>query len=223
MAAQAQPAASVTLPPAAGDWPLNETTGNTAFDSTGAHDATAIDGWFTGGGFLLNGSNSQAYTDGPVLSTGSGHSFTVSAWVDMTALPVAPAYDETAVSQDGNVNSAFYLQFTEPADRWAFDRPAADSDTSPGAQRALSKNAPSLNTWTHLVGVFNASDGTAQLFVNGAPQGTETDTTPFASSGDLAFGRALYDGKDVDWFKGAIKNVEVFDMALSAAQVASLS
>lgn len=131
VAPQAQPAASVTLPAAAGDWPLNETTGNTAFDSTGAHDATATDGWFTGGGFLLNGSNSQAYTDGPVLSTGSGDSFTVSAWVDMTALPVSPAYDETAVSQDGNVNSAFYLQFTEPADRWAFDRPAADSDTSP--------------------------------------------------------------------------------------------
>lgn len=58
--------------------------------------------------------------------------------------------------------------------------------------------------------------------MNGVPQGTETDTTPFSSGGDLAMGRALYDGKDVDWFKGAIKDVDVFNTALNAAQVASL-
>jgi len=60
-------------------------------------------------------------------------------------------YDETAVSQDGGVNSGFYLQYTEPADRWAFSRAAGDTD-NPSVYRALSASAPALSTWTHLVG-----------------------------------------------------------------------
>jgi hypothetical protein len=205
-----------------GDWLLNQTAGNVAVDSTGAHDGMAEDGWWAGTALLVNGTNSQMYTDGPVLSTGSGASFTVSAWVDMTALPASGQYDETAVSQDGGENSGFYLQFTEPADRWAFSRTSNNSD-SPTAYRALSASAPALDTWTHLVGVYNAADHTQYLYVNGAEQGTATDSTPFSSTGDLAIGRAQYAGQDTDWLKGAIKGVEVFNTALSAAQVSALS
>ena len=35
----------------------------------------------------------------------------------------------------------------------------------------------------HLVGVYNASTGTMQLYVNGALAGTSTNTTPWANSG----------------------------------------
>ena len=210
------------LPAPAGEWLLNQTTGNTAVDSTGAHDGTAEDGWFSGTCFLVNGTNSQMFTNGPVLSTGSGHSFTVSAWVDMTALPASGSYDETAVSQDGGQDSGFYLQYTEPADRWAFSR-VADNGENPTAYRALSASEPSLSTWTHLVGVYNAANHTEYLYVNGVAQGTATDPTPFAASGDLAVGRAQYNGQDTDWLKGGVKRVEVFGTALDAAQVSELS
>jgi Concanavalin A-like lectin/glucanases superfamily len=210
------------LPAPAGEWLLNQTTGNTAVDSTGAHNGWATDGWFSGTCLLVNGTNSQMYTDGPVLATGSGDSFTVSAWVDMTALPPSGTYDETAVSQDGGTDSGFYLQYTEPADRWAFSRAATDS-TNPNAYRALSASAPSLGTWTHLVGVYNAANDTEYLYVDGVQQGTATDPTPFAAPGDLAVGRAQYNGQDSDWLKGGIKQVEVFNTALDAAQVAELS
>lgn len=216
-------AAAPAAPSPVGDWLLNQTVGNTAVDSTGAHDGTASDGWWAGGACLFDGTDSQIYTDGPVLSTGPGESFTVSAWVDMTALPVAPQYDSTAVSQGADQDSAFYLQFTEPADRWAFARVATDSDNPPTADRALSQNPPSLDTWTHLVGVYYASSGTERLYVNGVAQGSATDTTPFSSSGDLVIGRGLFDGADSDWFKGAIKKVEVFDVALDGSEVAALS
>jgi hypothetical protein len=215
-------AAPPTVPAPAGNWLLNQTVGNTAVDSSGGHDGTAQDGWWAGGACLFNGTNSQIYTNGPVLSTGSGGSFTVSAWVDMTALPASGQYDETAVSQDGGVNSGFYLQYTEPADRWAFSRTAGDTD-NPGAYRALSASGPALNTWTHLVGVYNAANNTQYLYVNGVAQGTATDPTPFAAPGDLAIGRAQYNGQETDWLKGAIKKVEVFGSALSAAQVSELS
>lgn len=211
-----------SAPAPAGDWLLNQTVGNVAVDSTGAHNGTAQDGWWAGGACLFNGANSQIYINGPVLSTGSGESFTVSAWVDMTALPASGQYDETAVSQDAGENSGFYLQYTEPAGRWAFSRLSTDSGT-PTAYRALSASAPSLGTWTHLVGVYDAANHTQYLYVNGVAQGTATDSTPFAANGDLAIGRAKYAGQDTDWLKGAIKKVEVFNAALSAAQVSALS
>jgi hypothetical protein len=210
------------LPAPTGEWLLNQTAGNTAFDSTGAHDGTAEDGWFSGTCFLVNGTNSQMFTNGPVLSTGSGQSFTVSAWVDMTALPASGSYDETAVSQDGGEDSGFYLQYTEPADRWAFSR-VADNGENPTAYRALSASEPSLSTWTHLVGVYNAANHTEYLYVNGVAQGTATDPTPFAATGDLAVGRAQFNGQDTDWLKGGVKQVEVFGTALDAAQVSELS
>lgn len=218
-ASKAQPAA----PAPTGNWLLNQTVGNVAVDSTGGHNGWAQDGWWNAGdGCLFNGTNSQIYTSGPVLSTGAGDSFTVSAWVDMTALPASGQYDETAVSQDGGVNSGFYLQYTEPADRWAFSRTNNNTD-DPTAYRALSASAPALDTWTHLVGVYNAANHTQYLYVNGAEQGTATDSTPYAATGDLAIGRAQYAGQDTDWLKGAIKGVEVFNTALSSAQVSALN
>jgi len=221
--AAAPAAAKPSAPSPAGNWLLNQTVGNVAVDSMGAHDGTAQDGWWNAGdGCLFNGTNSQIYTNGPVLSTGSGESFTVSAWVDMTALPASGQYDETAVSQDAGEDSGFYLQYTEPADRWAFSR-ASSNGENPAASRALSASAPSLDTWTHLVGVYDAANDTQYLYVNGVAQGTATDSTPFASSGDLAIGRAMYNGQETDWLKGAIKKVEVFNAALSAAQVSALS
>jgi hypothetical protein len=89
--------------------------------------------------------------------------------------------------------------------------------------RALSTSAPTLQTFTHLVGVYDASSGTLQLYVNGVPQGTATDQTPFASGGELVFGRAQHNGQDSDWMKGAIKDVAIYNAALDAAQVSKLS
>ena len=220
--AAAPSTAKPSVPTPAGDWLLNQTVGNVAVDSTGAHDGTAQDGWWAGGTCLFNGTNSQIYTNGPVLSTGSGKSFTVSAWVEMTALPASGQTGETAVSQDAGEDSGFYLQYTEPSDRWAFSRVGTNTE-NPTAYRALSASEPSLGTWTHLVGVYDDADHTQYLYVNGVAQGTATDSTPFASSGDLAIGRAQYNGQDTDWLKGAIKKVEVFGVALSAAQVSALS
>jgi hypothetical protein len=217
--ATTQPAAPPTLPPAAGDWLLNQKVGNTAVDSTGAHDGIATDGWWAGTAFLANGSNSQIYTNGPVLSTGPGDSFTVSAWADVT---VAPASAASAVSQDGTVNSAFSLQLTEPADRWAFVRASSDGDGSATA-RALSQSSAALNTWTHLVGVYDAASGTETLYVDGVQQSSAKDSTPFPADGDLAMGRALSGGNDADWLQGAIRDVEVFSSALDGAQVAELN
>jgi hypothetical protein len=173
-------------------------------------------------GAAFDGADSQVSTAGPVLNTGPGASFTVAAWVYLTK---AVTFSATAVSQDsqdGNKNSGFYLQYAGTANQsWSFTRSTVNTSAATGID-ALSSSPAALNTWVHLVGVYDASDDQLRLYVNGAPQGTATDTSPYAANGDLVMGRAQFGGDYVDWFPGYIRDVEVFQQALTAAQVKAL-
>ncbi|MEU5303040.1 LamG domain-containing protein [Streptomyces noursei] len=161
------------------------------------------------GAALFNGVSSQITMRGPVLDTGPGHSFTVSAWVYLTS---ASGF-ATIVSQ-GADSSSFFLQYSGDDRRWAFSRPGV---------RALAGGPPALNTWTHLVGVCDAAARRLHLYVNGTQQGAATDTRPVTKPGSFMIGRASLGGRPVDFFSGSIKNVQVFDQALSAERVAVLA
>lgn len=218
--------AAAPWPNAVGIWPLNETGGDVAQDyasgATAAQNGTASNGYWINYGCLFNGSESQIYTDAPVLDTGSGDSFTVAATVYLDSLPADP-HDETALSQDANENSAFSLQYYAATNRWEFSRFAHDSFGS-SAYTSSSTSAPQFKTWTYLVGVYDAANNTQYLYVNGVLQDSQAvDPTPFASAGAFVIGRGLQNGASTDWFYGAIKNVAVFDHALDSSQVAALS
>jgi Protein kinase domain/Concanavalin A-like lectin/glucanases superfamily len=205
-------------------WGLAGAQGTTVSDATGRHPATETNvSWKAGhGGAFFDGSDSQVNTQGPVLNTGAGASFTVAAWVCLTN---AVQESATAVSQDNNEGSkisGFYLQYAGLANKsWSFSRSSVNSSAAVGID-ALSAGPAALNTWIHLAGVYDASDHQQRLYVNGAPQGTATDKTPFAANGDLVIGRAEFGGDYVDWFPGYISDVEVFQQALDPAQVKSL-
>jgi hypothetical protein len=217
--------ATASVPEPVSWWPLNDRTGTTALDTMGVHPATASNiNWCIpqyGSCAAFNGTDSDIVTSGPVLDTAPGSSFTVSAVVDMTAIPANGA-SATIVSQDGTYNSGFYLQYSGAKQRWAFSRVPADTDTGPAGIRVLSTSGPALNTWTHLVGVFDAPDNQLRLYVNGVLQGTATDSSPFAATGDLAIGRAQFDGKPTDWFQGAAGEIKVYDVALTTRQVGKI-
>jgi concanavalin A-like lectin/glucanase superfamily protein len=166
----------------------------------------------------FNGTNSQATLPGPALDTGAGASFTVSAWVDL----YSTSDWATAVSQDTAVSSSFFLQYSLGNAAWAFSRVITDT-VDAGAARALSTTPPVTGQWTHLVGVYDASDGQLSLYVNAILQGTARDITPFAGQGDVVIGRARSNDGDSDWFPGMIKDVEVFQQALTASQISALS
>jgi Concanavalin A-like lectin/glucanases superfamily len=212
------------LPRPVGYWPLNDATGTTASDIAGGDAANGSNiGWCGGNGncATFNGSSSQFTTAGPMLNTAAGHGFTVVAAVYMTGTPSGGG-SETIVSQDGADDSGFYLQYSAANNRWEFSRVVADTDDDPEGVRAVSTSVPQTWTWTQLVGVFDAADNQLRLYVNGALQGTATDPTPFPTSGDLAIGRAQFDGQATDWFNGAADQVRVFKTALSTAQVDKL-
>ncbi|WP_370351682.1 LamG-like jellyroll fold domain-containing protein [Catenulispora sp. EB89] len=214
----------VVAPTPIGNWILNQTVGNTAIDSMTVHNGTASNGWWAGGSCLFNGTNSQIVTNGPVLDTGPGGSFTVTADVYLNSTD--SNVEETMVSQDGTQNSGFYLQYMgngpgNPPGVWGFARVGSDT-ANPTAVRAYSTGKAAAGVWTRLAGVFDAGSKQMQLYVNGQLQQTVTDPTPYATTGPLAMGRAQYDGNATDWFKGALSNVEVFNQVLSAAQINAL-
>jgi hypothetical protein len=213
-------------PKAVSWWALNDDDSESiAEDAEGANPALGSNiVWCGAGGgsgncSTFNGTSSAFTTSGPVLDTAPGSSFTVSANVFMTG--ETPGAFETIVSQDGSENSGFYLQYSAADNRWAFARVVSDTAGAAGI-RALSTSAPSLATWTHLVGVFDASDDQLSLYVNGALEGIATDTTPFAATGPLAIGRAQSDGKPTDWFNGAANQIQVWNVALTPAQVVDI-
>ncbi|MFE4966336.1 protein kinase [Streptomyces sp. NPDC056660] len=203
----------VSVPSPFGAWPLEETSGTVAADDTGRNDgiATAV-GWGRGkdGTALFDGGTSQIMTRGPVLRTGRGRSFTVSAWVCLSG---RPSFYATAVSQDAGAVSGFYLQYSAAENRWAFARPGL---------RALSYTVPKPGVWTHLVGVYEGPRNQLVLYVGGTQEAGIDDSNPVAAQGPLVIGRATADGGPSDWFPGSIKQVQVFRRALSAAQVKAL-
>ena len=217
--------APTSVPEPVSWWPLDDRTGTTALDTMGVHPATASNiNWCIpqyGSCAAFNGTDSDIVTSGPVLDTAPGSSFTVSAVVDMTAIPANGA-SATIVSQDSTYDSGFYLQYSGANQRWTFARVAADTNTGPAGIRAVSTSGPALNTWTRLVGVFDASDNQLRLYVNGVLQGTATDPSPFAATGDLAIGRAQFDGQPTDWFQGATGEIKVYNVALTTTQVGKI-
>ena len=68
-----------------------------------------------------------------------------------------------------------------------------------------------------------AAGATSQLASVTAPAPVrvpaQMDITPFAGHGDVVIGRAKSFGRLSDWFPGMIRDVEVFQQALSASQV----
>jgi RHS repeat-associated protein len=201
----------------AGWWPLTEASGTAAGDASGAAQTAYLSGSaaFSGGALSLTGGT--AATAGPVLDT--TQSFTVSAWVKLNT---AGTSYQGILSQDGQQDSGFCLQYTPSPGKWAFCR--VGTDTVNGTViRASSTTTPVAGAWTHLVGVYNAGNGAMTLYVNGAAQGSATDTTPFASTGPLVIGRTKYNGNTAsDPLNGSVSNVQVYQRALSATDVSTL-
>jgi large repetitive protein len=201
-----------------GWWRLNQTGGTAVLDSSGTGNTGTATGvtWTGGGASFAGASGQQILTSGPVLDTSA--SYSVSAWVN---LATAPTSYETVASQDGSLNSGFYLQYSAADKAWSFSHASTDT-TSAASIHAHGTVQPSANTWYHLVGTFDSGTGALTLYVNGAAAGTATDTAPWKASGGLAIGRSRWSGSPADPVNGTIANVQVYQRLLSSAEVSTL-
>jgi hypothetical protein len=173
------------------------------------------------GGGYADSSIDSLYNGTPNQVLHTDQSFTVSAWVriDGTSLPTG---NLTAVSQQGNLESNFYLGYrldSGGAPHWGFAMAGADNDTGVGWVDVFSSatlTTAVLGQWTHLTGVYNAATNSMSLYVNGALAGTGARSTPgWDAAGTFTVGAAWWSSNTftpqlTDFWVGAIDEVRAY-------------
>jgi hypothetical protein len=166
----------------------------------------------------LDGTTGYGTTTGPVLNTTA--SFSISAWANLSSLSNGYA---TIAAQSGTQNAAFYLQYNTSWGGWCLNFIATDTANSAGNPNvACSTTPPTTNTWYHLVGTYNASNHTAQLYINGTLAATSPNITPWNATGPLTLGEGQYDATTGNYFPGKISNAQAWNYALSTPQILAL-
>jgi alpha-L-arabinofuranosidase len=223
--ASVTPAASVSattsLPAPASTWSFDEGTGSKAADPAGGDDATLGSGasWVTGHvgshAVAFDGTaNGAAVAPKPAVDTSK--SFTVSAWVKFSAV----GGFQTITGIDGTNLGGFFLQLSGTTGKFAMTRRASD-DVSAAEVRADSNVTPVAGAWYHVVGVDNVSTSALQIYVDGQQGSDGAFSTPWQATGATSIGRGDYNGP-TDFVHGSVDDVQYFQTALTADQVANL-
>ncbi|MFD5058927.1 LamG-like jellyroll fold domain-containing protein [Streptomyces sp. NPDC058394] len=165
----------------------------------GTTATVSLDG--SGHGFLT--------TDAP--ATDIRKTFAVSAWVR----PAETGRNMTVASQDADGKPGFSLglRSKDPGPVWSFA--IADARVSGGA--------PETGEWAHLLGLYDAETGHAQLYVNGHEVGTAAEATPAETAGAFQIGRARGATGYRDRWHGDIGDVQVHDRVVVPGEVAELA
>ena len=205
-------------------WPLNgdpsDTSALRGHDGT-LNGATSFTDGADGKALTLNGSG--GYLSAP-KAVRTDVSFSVSAWVRIAARPAGDTGVQTAVSENGTVNSGFMLNYrNDPTgDRWEFHLPSADQ-VSRNADTVLRSTALARpGEWVHLAAVYDVVTRKVLLYVNGEPAGSMVRTDGFDAGGAVELGRARWEGNPVNSWNGSVDDVQLFDRALSPADVQSM-
>ncbi|MEU6843520.1 LamG domain-containing protein [Streptomyces sp. NPDC046716] len=196
-----------------GWWPLHRS--GTA--RAGGHDATVSGGtrWTEGphgGALRLDGSTGQADTN--TRPDTAGKDYSVAARVRATSANMTGIH--TAVSQDGDRTSTFFLQYSGPDGNFAFSFLGA---------RTVAETAekPQPDHWYHLTGTYSQKDHRMRIYVDGRLAGTREASNGVKPTGTVVIGRGKFNGKAADHWNGDIADVHVYDRELTAREVGSLS
>ncbi|MGW2696099.1 LamG-like jellyroll fold domain-containing protein [Streptomyces sp. NPDC001296] len=204
-------------------WRLDQTSGSSVSDNSGnGNTATAGSGvTWSDGAAHFNGSTSGAgsvvATNGPVLNTAS--SYTVSAWVNLSDTSTY----RTFVAQGGTNRASFYLQYSPPNNSFRLHAASQDLASPSAFYDAVAPAPAALNTWTHLVGEFDAGTGALKLYVNGALAATVSDPSPWSGTGPLSVGGTETAGGTItDAVAGSVDNVQLYQRPLTGTEISAL-
>jgi len=84
---------------------------------------------------------------------------------------------------------------------------------------ATASSSPSINTWYHLVGIYNSSTSQIQLYVNGTLQSTQSVSALWNATGETTIGRSKWNGGLTDYWPGSIDEVRLYNYALTSQQI----
>lgn len=192
-----------------GYWPLNETSGSTAYDRSGQDNHGTLNGGVTQGATGILGTSAYDF-DGTddlidIPSRISSQAFTITAWINPDT---TSGYD--TVSRDWYSNNN-HLMRLEGGQLRLYVQSTGGANYS-----ALTSDTVSTNEWSLVVGRFDGSEVTAEIV------GVDTDAasasiTRETSNENWALGADIYNGED--YFDGRIADVRVYDHALTPSEV----
>ena len=223
-----EPVAATNL---VGYWKLDAGQGATAKDfGSGAHDGTLTNSplWIKTSlpstikfynPAALDFDGTSDYVDIPAAAVDTRSSFSACAWVNVNTGQTGAT--GTAITIKGTFVGGFILQQNSDT---KFKFMMLDSDSTGGTQHAVSAiNPTTAATWYHLCGTFNSTNKNLLLYVNGTVQGAAAVlSTTWQATGHTLIGAELWTSL-TQYFKGKIDDVRIYDVTLSAAQVAALA
>ncbi len=195
-------------------WTFDEGSGSLAADSAGNAHGTIVSGAWTSGqdgsALLFNGQSTKVTLGtGPSLSGKTD--FTLSAWVKTTATAAGVIIQQRNGGFNGeyqfsvNANGTLgFMVYGNSAYQFSFS-----------GSRAINDGA-----WHHVAAVRSGTQGL--LYVDGQLVGSASGTVR-----DLAAGIGVGIGADIrdnnKFFKGALDEVAIYDVALSSTEIAQLA
>ena len=86
----------------------------------------------------------------------------------------------------------------------------------------IAPDQATTNTWTHLVGVYDAVAKTESLYVNGKFINLVGNVPSFTANGPFTIGRARWNDANGRFFPGRIRDAQAWNYALTPTQVSAL-
>lgn len=186
-----------------------------ALDATVGQGGTAPVGWVAGkfgNAVSLNGSSNYVTLPAGIVS--ALHDFTIATWVRPSATSQWARVFDFGTGTSRNM----FLTLNAGSSRPRF---AITTGGSGAEQRVDSSQSVSANAWVHVA--VTLSGTTCTLYLNGTAVGTNTAMTlspsSLGSTGNTWIGKSQY-GDPL--FNGAVDEFQVYNRALSRAEVQSL-
>jgi GH43 family beta-xylosidase len=157
----------------------------------------------------LDGTSAYLDLNRAILTTTG--SYTVSVWVKLASTDQAG----TMISQEGGISSEFVLEYTSQK-QFAFSLFTPQGQLS---AQVVSKAAPTVGEWAHLVAVRDGLAKEIRLYVNGVLQEKRPFNEDWSARGHTVIGVARQKTQHVGFFAGVIDEVTFYNSAFSEVEV----
>ncbi|MFN7161311.1 MAG: LamG-like jellyroll fold domain-containing protein [Candidatus Gracilibacteria bacterium] len=198
-----------------------------ANDSTTLNSGTLQNGATTAAGkigqaFSLDGVNDYIHIPDDPSQTPASGKITLSAWVNPTALGSVQSIATKYTSNTSNIS--WYLAMT-PTGKAYLATYSNGGSTSRGM--TTTANVITAGTWTLVTAVYDTSNQTSAIYINGVSQPIDITgsnlTSLFDSTSPIRIGSVVTSGGNLNEFwNGKIDDVRLYNRALSAAEVSEL-
>ena len=206
-------------------WDADSVSGTTAFDIQDGNDGTLVNGATTSAGkvgqaFSLNGTSAYVVVPHNV-DLNIGPAFSVDLWFKANVPQLSPDHVSLIEKshrgpQAAPVFSGWTLQHLDSGGLLELEFRIGNGSAFSGVRTLASVLD---NQWHHIAGVFDGT--TVTLYLDGTILGTTAFSgTPVNNSGPLNIGRWAFGAER--HFNGLIDEVEIFDRALTTAEITAI-